>query len=79
VTGAPGTDVVVTNSGTSSAAILNFQIPRGTPGADGGVTVDTALSATSTNPVQNKVIKEALDGKLGTNETAARATQDGAG
>lgn len=41
--------------------------------------VDTALSATSTNPVQNKVIKEALDGKLGKNETAARATQDGAG
>ena len=27
-------------------------------------TVDTALSATSTNPVQNKVIKDALDGKL---------------
>lgn len=41
--------------------------------------VDTALSATSTNPVQNKVIKVALDGKLGKNETAARATQDGAG
>ena len=41
--------------------------------------VDTALSATSTNPVQNKVIKVALDDKLGKNETAARATQDGAG
>lgn len=43
------------------------------------IDVDTALSATSTNPVQNKVIKVALDGKLGKNETAARATQDGAG
>ena len=43
------------------------------------VTVDAELSSTSTNPVQNKVIKEALDGKLGKNETAARATQDGAG
>ena len=42
-------------------------------------TVDSELSSTSTNPVQNKVIKEALDGKLGKNETAARATQDGAG
>lgn len=41
--------------------------------------VDTALSATSTNPVQNKVIKEALDGKLGKNETAAAAIKDGAG
>ena len=29
-------------------------------------TVDTALSTTSTNPVQNKVIKSALDGKLST-------------
>lgn len=43
------------------------------------VTIDAELSTTSTNPVQNKVIKEALDGKLGKNETAARATQDGAG
>ena len=56
-------------------------------GADGNpivgimqkVTIDAELSSTSTNPVQNKVIKEALDGKLGENETAARATQDGAG
>lgn len=31
-----------------------------------GGTVDSALSATSTNPVQNKVIKSALDGKLST-------------
>jgi len=29
----------------------------------GGVTVDAALSDTSTNPVQNRVIKAALDGK----------------
>lgn len=31
--------------------------------AAGGVTVDTELSGTSTNPVQNKVIKSALDAK----------------
>ena len=56
-------------------------------GADGNpivgimqkVTIDAELSTTSTNPVQNRVIKEALDGKLGKNETAARATQDDAG
>lgn len=66
VTGAPGTDVVVTNSGTSSAAILNFQIPRGTPGADGGVTVDTELSGTSNNAIANKAVYNALLNKADT-------------
>lgn len=79
VTGAPGTDVVVTNSGTSSAAILNFQIPRGTPGADGGVTVDEELSDTSFNPVANKVIKEALDAKANKDGVILRATGDSEG
>ena len=32
----------------------------------GSLTVDDALSDTSTNPVQNKVVTEALDGKAGT-------------
>lgn len=31
--------------------------------ASGGVTVDSVLSDTSTNPVQNKVVKAAVDGK----------------
>ena len=51
------------SSGTydgSSAVTIN--IPTG----GSSVTVDSALSATSTNPVQNKVIKSALDGKLST-------------
>ena len=34
--------------------------------ASGGVDVDNALSATSTNPVQNKIITSALTGKAGT-------------
>lgn len=34
-------------------------------GGGGSVTVDAALSETSENPVQNKVIKAALDGKDG--------------
>lgn len=33
-----------------------------------GVTVDSAISATSVNPVQNKVIKAALDDKVNTSE-----------
>lgn len=44
----------------SSAVTIN--IPTGSS----SVTVDSALSATSENPVQNKVIKSALDGKLST-------------
>ena len=35
VTGAPGTAAVVTNSGTSSNAILNFRIPQGAAGPPG--------------------------------------------
>lgn len=38
VTGAPGTDAIVTQSGTEQARILNFTIPQGvsgTPGATG--------------------------------------------
>jgi hypothetical protein len=34
-TGTPGTDASVTNSGTTSAAILNFTIPRGDKGEQG--------------------------------------------
>lgn len=35
VTGAPGTNASVTNTGTAAAPILNFTIPRGNPGASG--------------------------------------------
>jgi len=34
-TGAPGTNAIVTNSGSSSAVTLEFTIPRGTPGTNG--------------------------------------------
>lgn len=62
-TSAPGTSASVTNRGTSSAAVLDFVLPKGKDGADGGVTVDDTLSDTSTNPVQNKVVKAALDNR----------------
>ena len=56
-------------------------------GADGNpviglmqkVTIDAELSTTSTNPVQNKVIKEALDNKLDKTGTADKAMSDDAG
>lgn len=55
-TSAPGTSASVTNRGTSSAAVLDFVLPKGKDGADGGVTVDENLSATSTNPLQNRAV-----------------------
>lgn len=62
-TGAAGSNASVTNSGTASNVVLDFTLPRGNDGADGGVNVDDALSDTSTNPVQNKVVKKALDNR----------------
>lgn len=63
-TGAAGSNASVTNSGTASNVVLDFTLPRGEDGADGGIVVDTAMSDTSTNPVQNKVIKAELDKKI---------------
>ena len=60
-TGAAGSNASVTNSGTASNAVLNFMLPRGKDGKDGGITVDAALSDTSINSVQNKVVKAAID------------------
>lgn len=68
-TSAPGTSANVTNSGTSSAAVLDFVLPKGKDGADGGVTVDEELSATSTNPVQNRAVKAALDSRAVLDDT----------
>lgn len=46
---------------------------------DTKVTVDSALSETSTNPVQNKVIKAALDDKADSVHSHANATTEAAG
>lgn len=45
------------------------------PTIPSAITVDSSLSSTSTNPVQNKVINSALSGKLSTTGTAAAATK----
>lgn len=60
-TGEPGTNASVTNSGTASNVVLDFTLPRGNDGADGGVNVDAELSDTSTNPIQNKAVNTAIN------------------
>lgn len=52
-TGEPGTDAQVTNSGTSSAAVFNFVIPRGAKGDTGatgqdGITPNIQVGTTTT-------------------------------
>lgn len=60
----------------------NGNVSISVSGGGTNVTVDTTLSATSTNPIANKTVYSALGGKLGKTETAyaaAKATQDGEG
>lgn len=78
-TGASGSEAVVTNVGTANDAVFNFRLPRGEKGADGGIDIDAELSDTSTNPVQNKVIKNALDDKVNKTGIVLRARGDDEG
>ena len=56
-----------TDADTNAAATVEYVKNKvSEAAASGGVDVDNALSATSTNPVQNKVVKAALDKKAGT-------------
>ena len=48
-------------------------------GTSTNITVDSALSSTSTNPVQNKVLYAALNNKLDKNGTATYAARDSSG
>lgn len=56
-----------TESAVWSAGVALI-VPSGGSGGGGSVTVDSALSTTSTNPVQNKVITSELNKKLTTPE-----------
>lgn len=78
-TGAAGSNASVTNSGTASNVVLNFMLPRGKDGKDGGITVDAALSDTSINPVQNKVVKAAIDSVAASVPTKVSALPNDAG
>lgn len=58
----------------------NVTVSVGSGGGTGGnITVDSALSSTSTNPVQNKVLYAALNNKLDKNGTATYAARDSSG
>lgn len=56
-----------TNATTSAAGLMSAADKTKLDGIAAGatkITVDSALSTTSTNPVENKAVKSALDGKL---------------
>lgn len=58
----------------------NVTVNVGSGGETGGnITIDSALSSTSTNPVQNKVLYAALNNKLDKNGTATYAARDSSG
>lgn len=66
----------------ANAVWVKYIGDNGTPGGGTSVTVDSELSATSANPVQNKVIKSELDKKITTpvGGTAGQVlSTDGAG
>lgn len=48
---------------TDANGTHSFDVMDGEDGEGSSITVDSALSDSSTNPVQNKVVKKALDGK----------------
>lgn len=56
-----GSVATVNISGTPEAPVLNFGIPQGEQGQAESLIPDTALSTTSTKPVQNKVIAQAVN------------------
>lgn len=79
-----------TNTGILDYIMNNFEVlysqssngngGTGSGGGTGGnITVDSALSSTSTNPVQNKVLYTALNNKLDKTGTATYAARDSSG
>lgn len=91
-TGAAGTSVIVTNSGSSSAAVFDITIPRGDPGVDGEGSGDmlkstydpTNINASAfnadnhTSGTTNKVYTATEQTKLAGIETGATADMTGA-
>lgn len=60
----PRNGLTVTDSNGTVTIVSGVDISGGRGGSE--ITVDSALSSTSENPVQNKIIKSALDGKAST-------------
>ena len=70
------TNTVYGNATTSAAGLMSAADKAKLDGVSTGsnrVAVDAELSTTSTNPVQNKVIKSALDGKSNTGHKHVKA------
>ena len=65
LSGKAGTSVATTNTNGLMSAADKTKLDGIATGAN-KTTVDSSLSASSTNPVQNKAVKSALDGKLST-------------
>lgn len=68
-----------TNAANSAADAAQSAQEAAESAASAATTVDSELSTTSTNPVQNKVITNALNGKSDTNHTHPAATTSAAG
>ena len=70
-------DVQLTNLSNGQAITYDSATQKWknvTIGGGGSVTIDSEISGTSTNPVQNRVIKGALDEKANTSDLATVAT-----
>jgi len=75
--GIPAQDTTYVNATTSAAGLMSAADKTKLDGIATGankITVDSALSSSSTNPVQNKVINTALAGKSATSHTHTLAT-----
>nr|DAH76709.1 MAG TPA: Baseplate wedge protein [Caudoviricetes sp.] len=69
----------VNNITPDSNGNVTINLGSGGGGTGTNITVDSALSSTSTNPVQNKVLYAALNNKLDKNGVAAYAACDSSG
>lgn len=61
-----------TNATTSAAGLMSAADKTKLDGIAAGATVDTEMSSTSTNPVQNKVVKSYVDTKVSGLQTASQ-------
>lgn len=76
-TGAAGSQASASLTGTFPNVKLNLTIPKGDTGDGANITVDTAMSDDSANPVQNKVVKKYVDELIGDIGTALDAILGG--